>query len=116
QFVQARLLVRGDGADGPHLEIAHEALLRQWPRLAGWISQDFDELATLEELGRAAAAWQQGARNPELLAHRGETLAKALLAVQSDLYGRRFPAAERGPIESYLSSCRELERERTARQ
>jgi WD40 repeat protein len=117
QFVQARLLVRGNGPGGhPYLEIAHEALLRQWPVLAEWLQQDADALRTLEELGRAAAAWQRAGRNPELLAHRGEVLAKALLVVERDLIQRRYSAPERDTIQAYLASCQELERERAGRQ
>jgi formylglycine-generating enzyme required for sulfatase activity len=36
-FVEARLLVSGKGSDGDGVEIAHEALLRTWPTLVGWI-------------------------------------------------------------------------------
>ncbi len=37
-FVEARLLVTGKGIDGDAVEIAHEALLRNWPLLgAGWM-------------------------------------------------------------------------------
>jgi formylglycine-generating enzyme required for sulfatase activity len=36
-FVEARLLVSGKGSDGDAVEIAHEALLRTWPKLVGWI-------------------------------------------------------------------------------
>ena len=32
----ARLLTTGDG----HVEVAHEALLREWPRLQGWLAED----------------------------------------------------------------------------
>lgn len=117
QFVQARLLVRGDGPDGHrYLEIAHEALLRQWPVLVEWVQQDSDALRTLEELGRAAAAWQYAARDPELLVHRGEVLAKSLLVVDRDLVQRRFSAPERETIQAYLTSCQDLERERAGRQ
>jgi len=37
RFVEARLLVRGSGDGGDQVEIAHEALLRTWDPLVGWI-------------------------------------------------------------------------------
>ena len=37
-FVRTRLLVAGD--DG--LELAHEALVREWPRLRSWLDEDQD--------------------------------------------------------------------------
>ncbi len=43
-FVEARLLVTGKGADGDHVEIAHEALLRTWPTLVGWIDAGRENL------------------------------------------------------------------------
>jgi formylglycine-generating enzyme required for sulfatase activity len=43
-FVEARLLVSGKGSDGAAVEIAHEALLRTWPKLVGWIDTGREEL------------------------------------------------------------------------
>jgi formylglycine-generating enzyme required for sulfatase activity len=43
-FVEARLLVSGKGSDGDAVEIAHEALLRTWPKLVGWIDKGREAL------------------------------------------------------------------------
>jgi formylglycine-generating enzyme required for sulfatase activity len=43
-FVEARLLVSGKGSDGDAVEIAHEALLRTWPQLVGWIDKGREAL------------------------------------------------------------------------
>jgi formylglycine-generating enzyme required for sulfatase activity len=43
-FVEARLLVSGKGSDGNAVEIAHEALLRTWPALVGWIDKGREAL------------------------------------------------------------------------
>ena len=43
-FVEARLLVSGVGEAGDQVEIAHEALLRTWPTLVGWIAAGREEL------------------------------------------------------------------------
>jgi formylglycine-generating enzyme required for sulfatase activity len=43
-FVEARLLVSGKGSDGDAVEIAHEALLRTWPELVGWIDKGREAL------------------------------------------------------------------------
>lgn len=52
QLVQARLLVRGraGSAEDESIELAHEALLRRWPRLIGWCDEDRRELRELERL------------------------------------------------------------------
>jgi hypothetical protein len=48
-FVQARLLVADrDARDGAILAVAHEALLREWPRLAEWIG-DYGEALRLRD-------------------------------------------------------------------
>ena len=39
------------------LEIAHEALIRRWERLAGWIRTDRDRLTQLREVQQWADAW-----------------------------------------------------------
>jgi Novel STAND NTPase 1 len=115
-FVQARLLVRDEGPDGqPQLEIAHEALLRQWPRLVEWLAQDLDALRLLDRLERAAGAWQQAGRHPELLAHRGETLTRTVEAARTPLFEQRFVEAESEPVLNYLAACEALERENKAR-
>ena len=43
RLARARLLVVGDDS----AEIAHEALIREWPRLRGWLAEDREELRTL---------------------------------------------------------------------
>ena len=51
----ARLLVVGDDS----AEIAHEALIREWPRLRGWLAEDRDELRALRQLTTAARSWDE---------------------------------------------------------
>jgi WD40 repeat protein/DNA-binding SARP family transcriptional activator len=51
----------------PTVEIAHEALLRSWGRLASWIDQARDDLRQHERLARAAAEWRGSERDPSFL-------------------------------------------------
>jgi len=53
----ARLLVTS-GEDEPTVEVAHEALLRSWPRLADWIESVRDDLRWRGQLQRDAITWQ----------------------------------------------------------
>lgn len=58
-LAEARLLVGGRGAeDTPTLEVAHEAVLTAWPRLADWIEQNAEAVRARRDLERAAAEWQ----------------------------------------------------------
>jgi tetratricopeptide (TPR) repeat protein len=91
----------------PTIEPAHEALLRQWGLLEGWLAEDFAVLATLEGVKRAARDWDANARSPDWLAHQGERLADAqALDTRSDLAGKLDPMDR-----LYLAACRTREAE-----
>ncbi|MCC6861614.1 MAG: SUMF1/EgtB/PvdO family nonheme iron enzyme [Bryobacterales bacterium] len=65
-FEKARLLVAdraGPAADDPVVEVAHEALLREWPRLARWIDQRRDAFRLAERVRTEARAWMEGDPN-----------------------------------------------------
>ena len=64
-------------ADEGTLEVAHEALLREWPRLRGWLEDDAEGRRLHQHLIHAARDWQAGGRDPGEL-YRGARLAAAL--------------------------------------
>ena len=72
-LAQERLVTIGEG----EVEVAHEALLREWPRLRGWLEEDAEGRRVQLQLGAAARAWEVGGRDPEEL-YRGARLAPAL--------------------------------------
>ena len=59
------------------VEVAHEALLREWPRLRGWLEEDAEGRRLHHHLGIAAREWDAGGRDPGEL-YRGARLAAAL--------------------------------------
>ena len=68
-FVRARLLVPDRAAHGTVvgtivIEVAHEALLREWPRLAGWIRERADDLRLVRQVEAAAREWERHERTP----------------------------------------------------
>ena len=71
RFVDARLIIAG--AD--HVELAHEALLSAWPRLAGWIEDAREGLRVHRRLVDAARMWEDSGRETSALA-RGTLLAQ----------------------------------------
>jgi serine/threonine protein kinase len=76
QLVQARLLTvrEGESRDGPPtLELVHEALIRHWERLQGWLAEDQEGHRLVHALGRAAREWEARGR-PDSLLWRGEML------------------------------------------
>ena len=68
-LVEARLLCR----DRDTVEITHEALIRCWPRLGGWLSEDRDGLRLHRQLTHAAEVWDSDGRDPSTL-YRGNRL------------------------------------------
>ena len=62
KFIKERLLVTDKHGENPTVEVAHEALLRKWGRLADWIEQTQDDLRLLRQVKLAAAEWDRNAR------------------------------------------------------
>jgi hypothetical protein len=53
----------------PTVEITHEALLREWPRLRGWLDDGRADVRTQRALAVAAAEWEKADRDPSFLLH-----------------------------------------------
>jgi formylglycine-generating enzyme required for sulfatase activity len=57
KFTGARLLTTSDSSDGAVIEVAHEALFRNWLRLEDWIVMAQDDLRLLRQVRQAAHEW-----------------------------------------------------------
>ncbi|ONI89312.1 hypothetical protein ALI144C_05040 [Actinosynnema sp. ALI-1.44] len=62
--------------DQQTVEITHEVLLRAWPRLHGWLTEDRAGLRTHHQLTEATSAWAALGRDPGAL-YRGSRLVTA---------------------------------------
>ena len=69
-FGRARLLSfdRDPETRGPTVEVAHEALLREWGRLRGWIDASREDLRTERRLALGAREWLEAGRDTSFLA------------------------------------------------
>jgi WD40 repeat protein/DNA-binding SARP family transcriptional activator len=77
RLTAARVLSTTRTLDGlPQVELSHEALLRAWPRLRGWIDEDRTGLAIHRRLTDATLEWERRGHDPSLL-YRGVLLAEA---------------------------------------
>lgn len=72
-LAEARLLTVSDG----HVEVAHEALFREWPRLRGWLVEDAAGRSVQRRLALAASEWDADGREPGQL-WRGTRLVSGL--------------------------------------
>jgi len=68
-FGDARLITfdRDPVTRGPTVEVAHEALLTRWPRLAEWISEAREDLLLHQRFGDAIVEWEQRHREDAYL-------------------------------------------------
>ena len=123
-FGRARLLAfdRDPLTRGPTVEIAHEALLRAWPRLRGWLDEDRAALRLSRLLTAAAAEWKaaggadgfllRGARLDQLAPLAGGTVAltegeRGYLAVSLAAREARR-AAEEARLQAELATAQKL--------
>jgi DNA-binding SARP family transcriptional activator/WD40 repeat protein len=72
-LTERRLVSVDQGA----VEVAHEALLREWPRLRRWLDEDAEGRRLHQHLIQAARDWDAGGRDPGEL-YRGARLASTL--------------------------------------
>ena len=67
-FTNARLLVMSnDERNRPFVEVAHEALLRSWERLAEWIKETQEDLRLLRQVRIAAQDWDHNGKRDDFL-------------------------------------------------
>jgi WD40 repeat protein len=71
-LADARLITTNEDA----VEVAHEALIREWPTLRGWLEENREGLRLHRQLTDAAWEWNALNRDPDLL-YRGARLTQA---------------------------------------
>jgi WD40 repeat protein len=104
KLVASRLLVRGgDGVTpgGTWLQVAHEALLRRWERLAEWGRADRERVIQFRELQAWAEAWA---------AHRGDADGGDSYLLTGNRLGYARSLQERYPGALSPESARLIER------
>jgi TPR repeat protein/energy-coupling factor transporter ATP-binding protein EcfA2 len=85
---RTRLLVTGsDRERRPTVEVAHEALIRTWPRLREWIDASRERLRAREAVLQAKSDWQKNGERADMLLPPGLPLerARSLLADPGDI-------------------------------
>ncbi|GGX88881.1 transcriptional regulator [Massilia dura] len=70
-LVDARLLVSELSGEVPCFGVAHEALLRRWPRVADWIERHRQDLQVRTRVTAQAERWAAGGKPKDLLLPRG---------------------------------------------
>ncbi len=99
----------GDTPADDQVEVSHEALIRNWEALQGWIEQDLERLRQRGRLIEAASQWEQSQQNPDLF-WRGIQLEEARRSGIPDLSVAAFLWASQEAEE------RAKQQQRTARE
>jgi len=103
-LADARLVTTGKDS----VEVAHEALIREWPTLRLWLDEDREALRIHRHLTETANSWERNQRDAGDL-YRGTRLAQAL-------DWAKVHTGELSPLEKeYIKACQvEQKRERRA--
>ncbi len=106
-FVRGRLFVGSQAHGSADFGVAHEALLRQWPRARDWTHDNRRLLQAHARLTRAAIRWEEAGRREDHLLHPGQPLEEALEV------GRRLPARLSAGEGALIDVSLRLRRRRT---
>ena len=87
QYGRYRLLTfdRNPTTREPTVEVAHEALLREWPRLRQWLAESRNDVRLQRRLANAATEWQQAKQDDDFLLRGSRLDLFADWAANSDL-------------------------------
>lgn len=109
-FIRARLFV-GELTDGnPGFGVAHEALLRQWPRAQEWTQDNRRLLQARSRLQRATRRWVEEGRSDDHLLNPGRPLSEALETLQR--LGDDLDTDERALLDASQRQSRRKQRRR----
>ncbi len=119
-FGNARLLSfdRDPGTRGPTVEVAHEAIIREWPRLREWLEETRTLVRMQRQLSMAASEWMDAKRDASFLLsgtklaqYEGWTVSSAIALTQHEINYLKASVAARDQreMEEAARQQRELE-------
>src|SRR5262249_6606214 len=76
KFIQARLLMTDQRADTTTIEVSHEAVIREWPRLTEWLHETREDIHFQQSLSKDVEEWGERKRPRDRL-YRGVQLREA---------------------------------------
>ena len=75
-FIKARLVTSTTVAGTAVLEVSHEALIREWPRLVSWLHEAREDIRLQQTISEDATSWQEKGKSRDRL-YRGPQLVEA---------------------------------------
>lgn len=107
-LIEARLFISDLAGATPVFGIAHDAILRRWPRMTEWIAAHRNALRTRGRLAQQAARWREEGRPADLLLPQGKLLGEAIEVLQAGVLA--LTEAERELIRASQQRARQRER------
>jgi len=100
-FIAARLLTTSQSEATTMIEVSHEALLREWPRLIQWLREAREDVYLQQAISRDVAAWERSGKPKDRL-YRGSQLREA------SAWGKRATPSRREAAFLQASSTHHL--------
>ena len=75
-FIAARLLTTNEVAGTTTIEVSHEALIREWPRLLDWLREGREDIHLQQAVSQDVAEWERRGKPRDRL-YRGSQLKEA---------------------------------------
>lgn len=107
-LVDAHLFVSELQGGAPAFGIAHEALLRRWPRVVAWIDEHRQALQVRSRISAQAKRWQESGRKRDMLLPSGTQTNQARQLLKTSSFS--FSPQEQGFINASLQSEQRGER------
>jgi WD40 repeat protein/energy-coupling factor transporter ATP-binding protein EcfA2 len=126
-LADVRLLVTSVNAvtQREEVEVAHEALIKYWPKLGDWLDENRSNLQLRQTIRQAALAWNDSGKTTDDLTHKGVRLEDAkvlarqtgfLNQLEADYVTACVALAEKEQAEKDAQQRRELAAKEEARQ
>jgi WD40 repeat protein/energy-coupling factor transporter ATP-binding protein EcfA2 len=126
-LADARLVVTSENTvtKREEVEVAHEALIKYWPKLENWLDENRSDLQLRQTIRQAALAWHDSGKTNDDLIHKGGRLEDAkrlaqqtgfLNHLEADYVEACVALAEKEQAEKDAQQRRELAAKEEARQ
>ncbi len=97
----------------PTIEVAHEAILREWERLRGWLNDSREDIKLQRQLASTAHEWEHSGREPSFLLRgsRLTALAKWSADTKLALTDKEHHYLQESLDEQHQQLAKEIERQ-----
>jgi serine/threonine protein kinase len=100
-FVAARLLMTNEIAGTTTIEVSHEALIREWTRLAEWLCEAREDIHLQQTMSKALTEWQRRGKPKDRL-YRGSQLKEAKAWARRNIPSKQETAFLRASVQRQM--------------